>query len=429
MTVKGAVGDTFRSLRVRNFRLFFLGQFISMTGTWVTAVALTLLALDLGASGVTLGLLTAAQFGPVLFFGPLAGTIADRSDKRRLIVLVQFGAMLQSTALGLMVVTGHASLSWMFPLAAVQGILTAFDNPSRRAFIAEMVPAADVSNAVSLNSALMTGSRVLGPALAGLAIVTVGYAWCFFFDAISYLAVIGGMLAMRAPELFPVIPARRGKGQIREGLRYVIAHQDLFIPMVMMAIIGTLAFNFSVTMPLLVAGPLHGEQTQYSWLLAVTSFGSVIGALATARRRHVPKSHVVGSAAVYGLGMMALAAAPNLAVAFPIAIVVGLGAIGFMTSSTAIIQTFGDPAYRGRVLALQAILFFGTAPIGSPLVGWIADNFGPRLAVLVGAVACLAAAAWAQYAWRPKELGHRSPVSSLRSEVIGQESPVSSVES
>lgn len=400
MTLRVAVGDTFRSLRVRNFRLFFVGQFISMTGTWMTMVAQTLLALDLGASGVTLGLLAACQFGPVLLLGPLGGAVADRGDKRRLLLLIQTGAMLQSGVLGVAVLTGHASLGVIFPLAALQGFLTAFDNPTRRAFVVEMVPSSDVANAVSLNSALMTGSRVLGPALAGLAVVTVGYAWCFLIDSASYIAVLAGILAMRSPELYRAAPHPRGKGQIREGLRYVWSHQDLLIPMVMMAIIGTFAFNFSVTMPLLVTGPLNGSRESYTWLLSVTSLGSLIGALATARRRKVPASHVVGSAALFGLGLTALAGAPNLFIAFPLALLAGFGAIGFMISSTAIIQMFGDPGYRGRVLALQSMVFLGTTPFGGPLVGWIADVLGPRAGVLVGGLACLAAAAWGRHAWR-----------------------------
>jgi MFS family permease len=400
MTMKNAFGDTFRSLRVRNFRLFFVGQFISMTGTWMTMVAQTLLALDLGASGITLGLLAACQFGPVLLAGPLAGAVADRVDKRRLLLLVQTGAMLQSAVLGLVVLTGNASIGLIFVLASIQGVLTAFDNPVRRSFVVEMVPIADVANAVSLNSTIMTGSRVVGPALAGVAIATIGYAWCFLLDAASYVAVIAGILVMRSSELFRSAPTPRAKGQIRDGLRYVWSQPHLRIPMVMMAIIGTFAFDFAVTLPLLVTGPLGGNKQSYTWLLSVISLGSVIGALATARRREVPPSHVVGSALLFGVGMLAIAVAPNLWIALPLALVTGLGAIGFMTSSTALIQLFGDPLFRGRVLALQSMVFLGTTPLGGPLVGWIADVMGPRAAVLVGGLACLAAAAWGRHAWR-----------------------------
>jgi MFS family permease len=401
MTIKGAFTDTFRSLRVRNFRLFFFGQFVSMTGTWMTMVAQTLLALDLGATGVTLGLLAACQFGPVLLLGAFAGTIADRAQKRRLLLWVQTGAMFQSAALGLVVLTGHATIPIIMVLASIQGLLTAFDNPTRRSLVVEMVPTSDIPNAVSLNSTIMTGSRVLGPALAGVAVATVGYAWCFLIDSVSYLGVIGGILAMNAKELFPSPPAVRAKRQVRQGLQYVWSLPHLRIPMVMMLVTGTLAFNFSVTLPLLATGPLGGSETSYTWLLSATSLGSLIGALATARRREVPSSHVIGSTFVFGAGMLAVAAAPNLALALVAALVSGLGAMGFMTSSTALIQILGDPTFRGRVLALQSMVFLGTTPIGGPIVGWVADVAGPRAAVGVGALACLAAAFWGQRAWRP----------------------------
>lgn len=394
---------TFRSLRIRNFRLFFIGQFISQTGTWMTMVAQTLLVLELTRSGIILGLLAACQFGPVLILGPFAGTIADRYDKRRLLFITQAAAMAQSLVLGVVVLTGHASVGVILPLATVQGILTAFDNPSRRAFVVEMVPQSHVSNAVSLNSTLMTGSRVVGPALAGFLVITVGYAWCFLLDGISYLAVLAGLAAMRPSELHPSTPHPRGRGQTREGLRYVRRHRDLFIPMVMMAIIGTLAFNFSVTTPLLVTGPLNSTEQAYTLLFSVMSAAAVVGALATARRETVPKSHLVGSAALFGIGMSLLALAPSLPIAYLAALIVGFGSIGFMTSSTALVQLRADPAYRGRVLALQAMVFLGSTPLGGPVVGWVADAFGARAAVLLGAGACFVAAAWAHFAWQRAE--------------------------
>lgn len=402
-----AVADIFRSLQIRNFRLFFIGQFISQTGTWMTMVAQTLLVLDLTGSGILLGVLAACQFGPVLIFGPWAGTIADRYDKRRLMIITQAGAMVQSIALGLVVLSGNATVEVILPLAVVQGILTAFDNPARRAFVVEMVPQSHVSNAVSLNSTVMTGSRVVGPALAGFLVLTVGYAWCFLLDGLSYIAVLAGLLAMRVSELRPSEPNPRGRGQIREGLRYVVANRDLFIPMVMMAIIGTIAFNFSVTTPLLVTGPLESGEQAYTLLFSIMSFASVVGALATARRETVPKSHLVGSAVMFGVGMFIMALAPVLWVAFAGAMAVGFGSIGFMTSATATVQLLAAPAFRGRVLALQAMVFLGSTPIGGPLVGWVVDTFGPRAGVAIGGVACFVAAAWGHLAWkrsRPAEV-------------------------
>ncbi|CAN5297125.1 MFS transporter [soil metagenome] len=394
-----AFRDTFRSLGVRNFRLFFFGQLLSQTGTWMTMVAQTLLILDLTGSGVLLGLLGAAQFGPVLLFGAWAGAVADRVNKRKVLFATQIGALGQSLVLGLVVLTGNATVVTVFSLAAVQGILTAFDNPARRAFVVEMVPNDNLANAVSLNSTLMTTSRVLGPALAGVLIGLVGYAWCFLADSISYLAVIGALVMMRPSDLFPSKPASRSPGQIMAVLHYFASSRDQLVPLVMMAIIGTLAFNFSVTTPLLVTGPLRGTKQAYTLLLSTMSLGSVIGAIATARRREVPFRHLIWSTATFGLGMLLLAFAPTLWAAFPIAIVVGLGSIGFMKTATAIMQLAADPQFRGRVLALQAMVFLGTTPIGAPIVGLIADRFGPRAAIAIGGLACLGAAIWARQSW------------------------------
>ncbi len=401
-TFATGIGETFRSLHIRNFRLFFYGQFLSQTGTWMTMVAQTLLMLDLNGSGVLLGVLAACQFGPVLLLGAWSGTLADRYDKRRLLLITQAGAMLQSLVLGILVMTGRASVGLLLVMATIQGILTAFDNPSRRAFVVEMVPPTHVANAVSLNSTVMTGSRVLGPALAGILVIAVGYAWIFLIDAISYVAVLAALLAMRTDELNRSTPTPRSRGQIRQGLRYVFSNHDLFVPLVMMAIIGTLAFNFSVTTPLLVTGPLGGSRQAYTWVFSIMALASVIGALATARRQTVPTRHVIGSVVLFGVGMVGMAVAPSLWLVFPAAFAVGVGSIGFMTSSTALVQLLADPAYRGRVLALQSMVFLGTTPIGGPFIGWVSDTLGPRVGVLVGAAACFAAALWGHMIWKQR---------------------------
>ncbi len=400
MTVAALWSDTFRSLRVRNFRLFFVGQFISQSGTWMTMIAQTLLLLAMTGSGVMLGILAACQFGPVLIIGAWAGAIADRVDKRRLLFFTQIGAMLQSLVFGLVVLTDNATVGRILTLAAVQGVLTAFDNPVRRSFVTEMVPTEHVANAVSLNSAIMTGSRVVGPALAGVLIGAVGYAWCFFLDSFSYLAVLAGIAMMRKVELFPAVKSERARGQVRAGLRYVRSNQDLFVPMVMMAIIGTLAFNFSVATPLLITGALGGSQQAFTLFFSTMSFGALVVALATARRREIPRSHLVVSAAVFGAAMVALAASPTLWMVYPIGFLVGMGSVGFMTSCNAILQLQAAPAFRGRVLALQAMVFLGSTPIGGPIIGWAGDTLGNRAPVLIGGLACFAAATWGHRAWR-----------------------------
>lgn len=398
--VRGAARATFRSMTERNFRLFFTGQLISQVGNWLTMIAMTLLVLHLTDNGLAIGVLAACQFGPVLILGAWAGLVADRSDKRKLLVIVQSVAMAQSFALALLAFRGDPPLLAIYAVALVGGVTVAFDNPARRAFVVEMVPEESVQNAVSLNSALMTGSRIIGPALAGLLVATVGYGWCFTVDAISYIAVIACLLMMRPAELRTPEPAPRAKGQVRAGLRYVHKVPELWIPLVMMAVIGALAFNFQVVMPLFVQRDLGGGDMAFTLLYAVISIGSLAGALLTAHRTHVDVRHLVLAALAFGASMIVLAVVPGLGFAFPVGLAVGGASIVFMTTSTAIVQLRSDPAMRGRVLALQAIVFLGSTPIGGPLLGAICDWFGPRAGVLLGGLACLAAAGWGSYAMR-----------------------------
>jgi MFS family permease len=386
--------ETFFSLRVRNFRLFFTGQLISQIGNWLTLVAQALLVLRLTDSGIALGLLAAAQFGPVLLFGPWAGLVADRSDKRKLLVIVQGIAMLQSFALAALAFSGNPPVMAIYAVAFVGGLTVAFDNPARRAFVVEMVPEAQINNAVSLNSTLMTGSRVIGPALAGLLVGTVGFGWAFLVDGVSYVAVIAAFLMMRTSELRPSVVAKRGRGQVREGLRYARSVPELFVPLVMMAIIGTLSYNFQVVFPLFTTRDLGGDATTFTLLFSVVSLGALIGALGTARRTKIDIRSVGITAVGFGAALAAISIAPNQAVAFPLGVLVGLFSIGFLTASTSIVQIASAPEMRGRVLALQAMVFLGSTPIGGPIVGAIADHFGARYSVAVGAIAALGAGAW-----------------------------------
>lgn len=405
--LRSASSETFRSLRTRNFRLFFTGQLISQTGTWLTMITQTLLVLSLTNSGIALGLLTACQFGPMLVLGAWAGAVADRADKRTLLITVQALAMAQSVALGIVVLVGWASVPVIFALAAVQGVITSFDNPTRRAFVVEMVPPEDLSNAVSLNSAVMTGSRVVGPALAGALVILFGYGWPFILDAVTYTAVLAGLVMMRPDELFRSAPMAKAKGQVRAGLRYIRSERELLVPLIMMAMIGTLAFNFSVTVPLLVRRSLGGSTSTFTFVFSVLSLGSLVGALMTARRRQVTHRHLVGSAAAFGVSMLLFAAAPNLGFVFAASILLGLSSIAFMTSSTAIVQLKAGPEYRGRVLAIQSMVFLGSTPIGGPIIGWLSDVAGARAGLVAGAVSCLVAAA---YGARALGVGRHEPL-------------------
>ena len=392
--------STFDSLRVRNFRLFFSGQLISQIGNWLTLIAQALLVLKLTDSGLALGLLAACQFGPVLVLGAWSGLVADRSDKRKLLMIVQSFAMLQSFSLAFIAFMDHPPVVAIYVVAVLGGIATAFDNPARRAYVVEMVPEANVQNAVSLNSALMTGSRVVGPALAGLLITTVGYGWTFAADGISYLAVILGLFMMRTRENRPHLVTPRGKGQIREGLRYVRTMPELFVPLVMMAIVGTFAFNFQTVMPLLVKRTLHGTTRTFTLIYSVISIGSLVGALLSARRSSVSVRHIIWSTYAFGASMLLLAITPNVPFTYPIGVLVGISSITFMTTSTAIVQLRADPSMRGRVLALQAIVFLGSTPIGGPILGWVCQQFGARFGVAIGGVSAIVAGIYGMRAVR-----------------------------
>jgi MFS family permease len=393
-SVRAAARETFASLEHRNFRLFFTGQLISQVGNWLTLVAQTLLVLKLTDSGVALGVLAAAQFGPILVLGPWAGLIADRSDKRKLLLVVQALAMVQSFVLSALAFSGEPPVGAIYAVAVFGGICMAFDNPARRSFVVEMVPARQINNAVSLNSALMTSSRVVGPALAGLLVATVGYGWAFLADGLSYVAVLVGLWMMRTSELRPAPVTPRAKGQVRAGLRYVRSVPELFVPMAMMAVVGTLSYNFQTVFPLFVTRDLGGSDTTFTVLFSVVSIGSLIGALVTARRSDASVRRVSLAAIGYGLTMALMAVAPNVAVAVALGVLLGLSSISFIVASTAIVQIRAAAEMRGRVLALQAMLFLGSTPVGGPIVGWVADQFGARYSLGLGAVAAFGAGLW-----------------------------------
>ena len=384
-----ATSETFRSLGVRNFRLFFGGQLISQVGNWLTLVAQTLLVLELTDSGVALGLLAAVHFGPLLAFGALAGLVADRSDKRKLLLVVQSFAMLQSFCLAGLAFMDRPPLVAIYAVALCGGFAVAVDNPARRSFVVEMVPPADINNAVALNSALMTGSRVLGPALAGLLVSTVGFGWCFLLDGLSYLAVLAGLRLMDPTELRPPPVTPRGKGQVRQGLRYARSVPELWMPLMMTAVIGTLAFNFQTVLPLFAIRDLGGSNVTFTWLMSIVSFGSLVGALATARRKAITVQTLSGTAVAFGISMALLTVAPNQLLAFAAGLVVGLASISFITASTAMVQANSDPSMRGRVLALQGMVFLGSAPVGAPVVGVISEHFGARYSLALGAAATI----------------------------------------
>jgi MFS family permease len=398
MSLSGRAGagvrTTFLSLRNRNFRLFFVGHLISNTGNWLTNVALTLLVLSLTDNGLAVGILAACQYGPVFFLSAWAGAIADRSDKRRFLFVTQSLEMVQSFALAFLAFLPNPPLPALYVLAVVGGILLSFDNPLRRSFVPEMVRQDDIANAVVLNSIVINVSRIFGPTLAGLLIVTVGYGWCFAIDAFSYLAVILCLLMMRPQELRRRPPKPRAKGEVREGIAYIRSVPTLWIPMVMLAAIGILAYNFTVTLPLFVTGALQSTDAVFTLLYATFSFGSVIAALVIANRGLVSIRTIVIGSVLLGLCMLALGSIPSVRGAFPVMFLLGGASILYMTSTTANVQVTARPDMHGRVLAIQSSLMIGGTLIGAPILGGLADVAGTRAPILLGGIVCLCAAAF-----------------------------------
>jgi MFS family permease len=378
---------TFRSLRTRNYRLYFFGQIVSLTGTWMQSVGQAWLVLELTGSGLALGGTVALQFTPILLAGPWGGVIADRVDKRRLIVWTQAAAAALALTLGLLTLSHVVRLWMVLGLALLLGVVNLVDMPARQSFIIEMVGGEDVANAVSLNSVVVNGARVIGPAVAGLLIATIGIAPCFLVNAGSYLAVIAGLLAMDATTLKRTPPVARGPGQLRAGLRYAWSAPELRVPLLMMAVVGTLSYNFSVVLPLLVRETFGAGAGSYGVLFSFMGLGAVLGGLVIATRSRATPRLLVGSSLALGAAIGLAAAAPNLGLVVLAMVPVGVASTAFIATSNALLQLGASSEMRGRVMALFAMVFLGSTPIGGPLVGWIAERFGPRTSLGVAAVA------------------------------------------
>ena len=384
-----AVHRTFHALgHSRNFRLFFVGQAISVTGTWMQMVAAAWLVLRLTGSGVALGIDTALAFGPILLLGPLGGSLADRHDKRSILLATQvtFGAL--ALALWAVVATGAVELWMVYGLSLLQGITTAIDQPTRQSFFAEMVEARFLPNAVSLNSAVMTGTRIVGPALAGALIAGVGLPWCFFLNAVSYLGVIVALLAMRAKELRPQ-RAPREAGAIREGLRYAWRTGELRRPLLLMSVLYLFTFNYSVLMPLFAERTFRGDAATLALLFSVAGAGSLAGALFMAGRPRPGERPLAMAAVGVGIVTTLVAFAPTLDVAVVSMLPLGVASIVFLVTANSTLQLTSRPEMRGRVMALYGVVFLGTTPFGAPIAGWVGEHLGPRPAFAAGGVIAL----------------------------------------
>jgi MFS family permease len=390
--VRAAVHQTFSSLRIRNYRLYFVAQLISVSGTWMQSVAQAWLVLRLSGSGVDLGIVVGLQFLPMLLFGPVGGLVADRINKRTLLYFTQAAGGLLALVLGILVVTHEVQLWQVYLLATLLGVVNVFDNPARQTFVMEMVGRDDLPNAVSLNTVVMNASRVVGPAIGGVVIVVFGLGVCFFVNAVSYVAVLIGLSMMRSRELHPTEPVVRAKGQIRDGFRYVWRTPSLRNTLLAIALIGIFAYNFTVTLALLAKVTFHGGAGAYSLLTSCMGVGAVVGGLIAAHRARPTPRLLQVLALVFGGLLGAVALAPTLVTAAILIVFMGAASIGFIATANATLQLRADPAMRGRVMALYAMAFLGTTPIGAPLVGAIAQWTSPRVALLTGAVATVVAA-------------------------------------
>jgi MFS family permease len=383
---------TFSALRVPNFRRYYVGQAISMVGTWMQSVAQSWLVYTLTHSATDIGLTVALQTLPVLVLGSYGGVIADRVDKRRLMVVLQTAMGVQALVLGILVVTGTVRYWQILVLAVILGLNNAFENPSRQSFVLEMVGADEVRNAVSLNSTLVNAARAVGPAVAGLLIATVGVGICFLLNAASFIAVVFSLMTMDKQLLTPSPPAGRAKGQVREGFRYVAHTPRLLIPLIMMGLVGMLAYEFQVVLPVLAKGTFHGGPETYGFMTAVFGVGAVIGGLVTATRGRTGLRPFTIAAAGLGVAMCLAAFSPGLAIELVALGSVGYASVSFLATGNTTLQLEADPTMRGRVMALWSIAFLGTTPIGGPLLGWIIASSNGRVGLGVGAGSCLVAA-------------------------------------
>jgi len=378
------------SLRHRNYRLYFCGQLVSVVGTWMQAVAQSFLVLGMTHSGTQLGLTTAARFGPMFFFGPAGGLIADRIDKQRVLKLTQALQGVLAAVFAVLIAAHSIELWTVYLLAVSLGTVNVFDNPARQSFISEMVPPGDLPNAVTLNSVSINMARIFGAALGGVIAAAIGLALCFACNALSFAAVVISLAAMRTAQLYPARRVPRQRRQVREGLSYVRATPELLIPLLMIAVIGTLAWEFQVSLPLMARSAFHGGARSYGLMASVMGVGAVAGGLISAARPR-PRARALCLAALgWGVAILAAAAAPTLPLELAALLFVGYGSITFNSLAKTTLQLAAVPTMRGRVMALWGLAWLGSTPVGGPIVGWAGQEAGARWSLVLGGLAAVA---------------------------------------
>jgi MFS family permease len=390
--VSRALRRSFNSLEVPNYRRYFAGQLISLSGTWMQTVAALWLILELTDSGVAVGLTTALQFLPMLLIGAWGGLLADRIPKRRLLIATQ--ALMAIPAVGLFAVTATGVVTPLMVYLAVfaMGAVNAIDNPTRQSFVYEMVGPARVVNAVSLNSVIVQMARIAGPALAGVLIAAFGVVPCFALNALTFVAMIAALWGMDPRGLHTEPVAPRAPGAIRAALRYVARTPELAVPLALMALVGTLGFNFQVVLPLLARFSFDGGATTYAAMVSAMAVGSIVGALVTGHHGRTGPRLIAGGALAFGVLGLLSASMPTLALELPMLALLGAAAVTFAATVNSTLQLAVSPEMRGRVMALYSVVFLGSTPIGGPLTGWLAETYDPRVTLLLAGASGLFAA-------------------------------------
>ena len=402
--VRGIGRMTFAALAVRNYRRLYAGQAVSLTGTWMQMTAQAWLVLSLTHSSTALGVVIALQTLPVLVLGPYGGVVADRMDKRKLMMILQSAMAIQALIRGLLTITGAVRVWQIGVLAALLGLNNAFENPARQSFMIEIVGPGRLRNAVSLNSVLVNVARIVGPAVAGILIAAVGEGVCFLANGASFVAVLVSLATMDRSTLQPAPTASRQPGQLRQGLGYVRSTPDLAIPLLMMALAGCLTYEFQVSLPVMASRGLHVGAQGFGFMTAAMGVGAVIGGLLIAARGRTGLTPLALSAAVLGTTLAVAAAAPSLGVELAALAFAGGASISFMSTGNSTLQLTAAPEMRGRVMSLWFVAFQGSTPIGGPIVGAVMAGLGARAGLGLGAVACVAVALGG--AMTARRLGH-----------------------
>jgi MFS family permease len=404
--------QTFASLHNPNYRLYTQGQVVSLVGTWMQTLAQSWLVLQLTGSATAIGFVVALQTLPVLLLGPYGGVLADRMDKRKLMMGLQTMMGVLALILGILTISHNVALWQVYVLALLLGVNNAFENPARQSFVLEMVGPADLRNAVSLNSVLVNVARAVGPAIAGIVIAAGGIGFCFVLNALSFVAVVTSLARLDVSALSPSKPSAHAKGQLKEGFSYVRRTPNLAVPLLMMALIGCLAYEFQVVLPILAKQSFHGGSVLYGFITAAMGIGAVIGGLYVAARGRTGIKALTWGAAIFGVTMLAAAAAPNIAVELVAIAAVGAASVAFLSTGNSTLQLESDPQMRGRVMALWAVAFLGSTPIGGPVAGFVSAQLGARAGLVMGALACLLAAAISGWAFRPARVARRAAAGS-----------------